>query len=464
MGNNNRFVVLCIWVCVMLLSGCLGETETELNECQLESINALEPDHRVESEAGLTETWNANRPEIRCAGVTVIRRTIHTQGLHMPSYVPAPQLHIILQGGGVVGISIPGCAETYEKAASQGWGWWRKGQQPQQEQQPERHQKIRRIREGEVVAIPTGVPYWTYNDRNSSLIVITLIHTTNNQNQLDRNPRRFYLGGSPQVEHPERQEQERGEARNVFSGFDREFLAEAFNIDEETASRLQSPRGLHQGSQIVRVRGGLGGLLIPREQQQEEEEEGGNALEETICSLKLHQNIGSPRAADFYNPRAGRITTINSLDLPILKWLKLSAEWVVLYRNGIYAPHWNINANSVIYVTRGRGRIQIVNCEGKAVFNGEVERGQLVVVPQNYAVAKQAGSEGLEYIVFKTNDRAMMSPMVGRTSVFRAIPAQVLANAFGISQNQATAVKCGRDEQVLFTPASHSPHNLYLNL
>ncbi|MCI16196.1 legumin B, partial [Trifolium medium] len=37
------------------------------NQCQLNNINALEPDHRVESEAGLTETWNPNHPELQCA-------------------------------------------------------------------------------------------------------------------------------------------------------------------------------------------------------------------------------------------------------------------------------------------------------------------------------------------------------------------------------------------------------------
>jgi hypothetical protein len=68
------------------------------NQCQLDNINALEPDHRVESEAGLTETWNPNHPELQCAGVSLIKRTIDPNGLHLPSYSPSPQLIFIIQG------------------------------------------------------------------------------------------------------------------------------------------------------------------------------------------------------------------------------------------------------------------------------------------------------------------------------------------------------------------------------
>lgn len=186
-------------------------------------------------------------------------------------------------------------------------------------------------------------------------------------------------------------------------------MAQAFNVDEETARAIQSPK--RQRDQIINVRGGLS-IASPwsqegecgeeeeqqkgqpgqsegrrprpsgareeeeeeqkgqgeqseqhrprpwgqgQEEEEEKQEKGGdgreekeeheegeghggqgcgcdNALEETICSLKLHQNIGNPARADLYNPRAGRISTINSLDLPILRWLRLSAEWVVLYR------------------------------------------------------------------------------------------------------------------------------------
>jgi hypothetical protein len=56
----------------------------------------------------------------------------------------------------------------------------------------------------------------------------------------------------------------------------------------------------------------------------EREHEGrkGNFLEQTVCTLKLHDNIADPSRADVFNPRAGRINTVNSLTLPILKSLQ----------------------------------------------------------------------------------------------------------------------------------------------
>lgn len=60
--------------------------------------------------------------------------------------------------------------------------------------------------------------------------------------------------------------------------------------------------------------------------------EGSNVLEESLCTLKLHENIADPSHADIFNPRAGRLRAINSLTLPVLKLLRLSAQWVKLYK------------------------------------------------------------------------------------------------------------------------------------
>lgn len=195
-------------------------------------------------------------------------------------------------------------------------------------------------------------------------------------------------GGRDQQE--KESEEEQNEGSSVLSGFSSEFLAQALNTNEDTAKRLQSPRD--QRSQIVSVEGGLN-IISPDWQEEEEEEQSHshreeeedeqrpgrspshrreedegeeerrerpgrhseeqgprrprpskeeeescrgkgrkNGLEETICSAKIHENIAHPARADLYNPRAGRISTVNSLTLPILRNLRLGAEYVVLYR------------------------------------------------------------------------------------------------------------------------------------
>ena len=112
-------------------------------------------------------------------------------------------------------------------------------------------------------------------------------------------------------------------------------------------------------------------------------------------------------------------------------------------QNGIYAPHWTVNANSLMYVLRGEGRVRIVNCQGNAV-----------VVPQNFVVAQQAGEEeAFEYIVFKTNDIPSVSHV---KQVFRSTPAEVLANVFGLPQREVSELKQGRNRGPLVHPQSQS--------
>ncbi|KAE8735966.1 Legumin B [Hibiscus syriacus] len=156
--------------------------------------------------------------------------------------------------------------------------------------------------------------------------------------------------------------------------------------------------------------------------------------------------------ADIFNPRGGRITTVNGFNLPILKWLQLSAERGVLYNNALYAPHWNINAHSIVYITRGNGRIQIVSENGEAIFDDRVQEGQVITVPQNHVVLKKAGRQGFEWISFKTNANAQISQLAGRVSVLRGLPVDVLANSFGISREEASRLKQNRQEVSVFSP------------
>ncbi|CAK8543593.1 unnamed protein product [Lathyrus sativus] len=548
MANPNSYCFSLLSLLLLFTSACsarqLPRQPSELYECQLDTIHAREPDNRYDSEAGFTETWDSTSPDLRCAGVSVLKRTINPNGLSLPSYVAYPELHFVEQGMGVLGMAIPGCAETYEEPQ-----WERRGR-PQLQQ--DRHQKVRYVKQGDLIAIPPGVPYWTYNYGDTPLVIVTLLDTANKLNQLDRVPRRFYLGGNPEVEPSVKQSGRKHgeeETNNMFSGFDSRFLGEVLKVKESIIRKLQSPDAGQGKHQIIHVKGGLSLIRPPlepeirseeerthgkreekvveeeeevedepgkrehrewrketrehkgeskgeeaevveeketktkerrrgeressrhgerREVEEEEvkeekqtrtktkEREGqkGNFLQETICTLKLHENLADSSRADVFNPRAGRITSANSLTLPVLKLLHLSAQWVKLYKDGIFVPHWNMNANSVIYVTRGRGRVQVVNSEGKSVFKGEVRRGKLLVVPQNFAVAEQAGNEGLEYVVFKTNDRAEMNTMVGRDSAISATPAEVLGHVFGLSPQEVNELKNNRNEGVLATPDS----------
>jgi len=57
-----------------------------------------------------------------------------------------------------------------------------------------------------------------------------------------------------------------------------------------------------------------------------------NGMEETICSVRLRENLEDPERADVYTVRGGRIRTLTSFDLPILRHLQLSAKRGYLYK------------------------------------------------------------------------------------------------------------------------------------
>nr|POE98700.1 legumin b [Quercus suber] len=60
---------------------------------------------------------------------------------------------------------------------------------------------------------------------------------------------------------------------------------------------------------------------------------------------------------------------------------------------------------------------------------------------QNFAVVKWASSDGFEWVAFKTNDNAQISPLAGQTFVLRAIQADVLANTFQLRQEDISKLK-----------------------
>ncbi|KAK4794431.1 hypothetical protein SAY86_012425 [Trapa natans] len=489
--------------------------ERELDDCQVSRLNSLEPTNRIQCEAGTIESWDPNEDEFQCVGVAVVRYIIESNGLLLPSYANAPQLIYIVEGGGIQGVVLPGCPETFQSSQqqSQHGGAHEFGEREELGERGagkggrrilDQHQKIRNFRQGDILAIPIGASHWVYNDGDRPIVAIVLLDTTNNLNQLDIYPRRFYLAGNPEQEHPS--EGERGHhsqrpfsrhggqggggeggaaCQNIFCGIDAEFMAEAFGVDLDLATRLQNEND--KRNSIVKVEGRLQVLKPPRREremergsrretewesekygrrggyneefgsnkgEEEDDEQTENGLEETLCTMRLKENLADPRGADVYTQNVGRINTVNSHNLPILFWLQLSAEHGLLQSDAMMVPHWNMNAHSIIYVIRGRARVQVVDNTGKAVFNEDLQEGRILVVPQSFAVIKRAEREEFEWVSFKTSDNAMINTAAGRNSYIRALPDEVVANAYQISREEARRLKYNRKGTSVFRPRS----------
>ncbi|CAN8326292.1 unnamed protein product [Cochlearia groenlandica] len=484
---------------LILLNGCLARQSLGVppqlqNECNLDNLDVLQPTDTIKSEAGRIEFWDHNNPQLRCIGVSVSRLVIEQGGLYLPTFFSSPKISYVVQGMGITGRVVPGCADTFmdsqpiqEQQQEQPWQgqqgqgrgqqgrpWEGQGQgqqgqpwegqgQGQQGQQGFRdmHQKVEHVTDGDVIAHTPGSAHWIYNTGDQPLVIISLLDIANYQNQLDRNPRVFRLAGNnPQGGFGGPQQQQKQE--NILSGFDAQFIAQALKIDIRLAQELQNKQD--KRGNIVHVKGPFQVVRPPLRQQYESEEwrrsPQDNGLEETICSMRTHENIDDPARADVYKPNLGRVTSVNSYTLPILKFLRLSATRGVLQNNAMVLPKYNMNANEILYCTGGQGRIQVVNDNGQNVLDKQVQKGQLVVIPQGFAYAIQSQRNNFEWISFKTNANAMISTLAGRTSALRALPLQVISNGYQISLEEARKIKFNTLETTLTHAQGGQQHHL----
>ncbi|CAH8336799.1 unnamed protein product [Eruca vesicaria subsp. sativa] len=393
------------------------------NACHFNQINSLSPAHATKFEAGQMEVWDHTSSELQCAGVTVTRITLQANSIFLPSFFTPPALAYVVQGEGVMGTVASGCPETYEEVGGGG---------DMHQRFEDMHQKLENFRRGDVFASLAGVSQWWYNRGNSDVVIVMVLDVTNRENQLDQLPRMFQIAGS---KTQQQQPLTWPSGKNAFSGFDPNIIAEAFKIDIETAQKLQNQKD-NRGN-IVRANGPLHFIRpSPRQWQQDD-----NGIEETYCTARLHENIDDPERSDFFSTRAGRISTLNSFNLPVLRLVRLNAVRGVLYSGGMMLPHWTANAHTVLYVTGGQAKVQVVDDNGQSVFNAQVQQGGLLVVPQGFAVVKTAGETGFEWIAFKTNDNAYMNTLSGGTSYLRAVPVDVIEAAYGVTEEEAKRVK-----------------------
>ncbi|ONK70717.1 uncharacterized protein A4U43_C04F790 [Asparagus officinalis] len=204
--------------------------------------------------------------------------------------------------------------------------------------------------------------------------------------------------------------------------------------------------------------------IVPDEEQEgrdvrvnKEMGNNGNETNGEFCSIRLLQAIDRIGDADVFSKKAGWLNKITEDKLPLLRLVDLSAEKGSLQPNAFLVPHWSVNAHSIIYVTQGEGHLQVVDNQGRGVFNVNIKQGQLTVVPQYYACMIRAGSSGINWVTFMTSSQPMRTPIVGRLSTFTALPLQPMANSYRIPITQALELKFNRDhDEMLFPPTTTS--------
>ncbi|KAL8547995.1 hypothetical protein ACS0TY_007331 [Phlomoides rotata] len=447
MAYSNFFLALSL---SLLVSAAFGLQLSREQQCRIERISAAQPTHRIQSEGGYTELWDEKQNQFQCAGVVAVKSTLSPNGLSLPNYHPNPGFLYVERGQGFVGISIAGCAETYHahkpqysREATEAW------EEKQRGTVRDLHQKVHRIRAGDVVAIPPGVVHWFYNDGNEELVSVSINDLNHQSNQLDQKFRAFFLAGGV----PRKQQQGEQTFVNVFDSLDARLMAEAYNIPEDIIRKMQKGRAEERGLSVI-VREPMTFMRAEEEQERQRDESSDNGLEETLCSMKIRTNIDNRRDADIYSRQAGKLNVVDRNKLPILKYIDMSAEKGSLLPNALLSPDWAMLGHTIVYVTKGDAEIQVVDHSGQAQMKERVKQGDMFVVPQYYVSTAQAGNQGFEWVAFKTSGWPMRSPVAGYTSVIRAMPLQVLTNAYQMSPNEAHALKMNRGSQSLLLSPS----------
>nr|AKN58856.1 11S globulin [Wrightia tinctoria] len=465
MASTSFLQVLIALICLVLLCerSCLASRQSSpqsitekqgIGECDLQRVNPLEPAHRIQHEAGYSEIWDPTSRELQCAGIDATRHVIENRGLFVPSYNNAPMLIIVVQGHGILGAVFPGCPETFQSFhPTEKEGGDSRG--PDQTFR-DRHQKVHFIRQGDVIALPAGIVHWAYNEATEKLVLLVIHDLSNRENQLDQNLRRYFLGGNQKGDEETWAVGSKNLLwNNVFQPLDPQFLGRASGVNSEIIKKLQSENDFR--GYMVRVRDGLRLVRPSSEEPRPPRPLLDNGYEETLCTVRIKENLLNPERADIYTSRGGTVSTLNSYNLPILRKLQLSANREYLYPNAMIVPEWNNNAHSISYVTRGSGRLQVGGSSKSTVYDGDVRQGQLFIIPQNYVYLKQAGPQGLELYTVKTNDRAKATALVGRTSVIRAVPLDVWINVFQLTQDEARSLKYNREEITVLGPELPKP-------
>ncbi|KAL5990585.1 hypothetical protein ACLOJK_011487 [Asimina triloba] len=420
----------------------------DAQQCRLQNVSPSRPYKQIQSEAGRTDLWNEDEDQFQCAGVAPVRNIIKPNGLSLPNASPAPRLVYIEQGRGVLGIITPGCPETYHSRGQAG----AEGQEGS-ERRGDEHQQIFRIEAGDVVALQAGFAHWCFNDGDKDLIAVSVTDINSESNQLDNTLRSFYLAGGQYGKGEERED-----ADNIIRPLDENMLAKALDVPVELVRKVQADD--KRGFTVECEEGSMSMVKPDEEQGRRQNEEAtmvGNGLGELYCNVRPRFNLDTQREADVFVRRAGRLNTVNMNKLPILQLLGMSAEKARLEPNALFAPHWEMNSHSIMYMTKGEARVQVAGPNGQTVCDATVKEGDMLVIPQYFVVMKKAGDRGCEWVSFKTSPLPMKNPLVGKASSFNGMPASVLRNAYEkLTYEEARQLKRNRQQFLMFLPPTRT--------
>ncbi|KAI5069337.1 hypothetical protein GOP47_0015638 [Adiantum capillus-veneris] len=344
------------------------------------------------TEGGMEEVWEG--PLLLEARVGASKLTLHPFSLSLPKYSDSALVCYVLQGNGLVGVVFP----DTEK------------------------EQVKKVRKGDVVALPLGTFNWWHNTHAQENLCVLSLGDTSQALKYGQFTN-FYLMGCKDKVHG-----------GIMHGFSTDFVAQAWDLDEPTVKMMLERQS---GAAIIK-------LHAPLRIEETKEEAAGYGKFVYNCE-------DAKKDVDVKN--GGRVAVITSDNLPILSQIGLGADLVKLDPGAMCSPGFSADAAyQVTYVVRGSGRVQMVSNEGERVVDTEIKGGYFFIVPRFHVVSKRAGPDGLEWFSIITKEKPIFSHLGGKTSVWKALSADVLSASFNVDKEMEQHFRSRRMQDAIFFP------------
>jgi hypothetical protein len=230
-------------------------------------------------------------------------------------------------------------------------------------------EKVIPIKEGDALALPFGAVTWWHNAQDSSAELVVLFLGDTSKGHVPGKFTNFQLTG----------------ATGIFTGFSTEFVARAWDLDQDSAAKLVSTQ---LGSGIVKL---ASGHKMPEPRPEDREGMVLNCFE-------------APLDVDIKG--GGRVVVLNTANLPLVKEVGLGADLVRIDGHSMCSPGFSCDsAYQVTYIVRGSGRVQVVGIDGTRVLETRAEGGCLFIVPRFFVVSKIADETGMEWFSIITTPK-----------------------------------------------------------
>ncbi|CAI6006891.1 unnamed protein product [Closterium sp. NIES-65] len=400
-------------------------------------------------------------PYFQEAHVAAALITVQSQFLELPLYANSPQAYYVLKGEAMAGLISPMGAPT----------------------------NLRRLREGDAFAIPRGWARWIWNNGQQPFQVLSVADTSHAANTSKGAPSAagrytaFHLMGAHKenfgsilhgfshdlmaqawdVEEGEVQQLLQAQQESVFVKVTPQLRAELENYGEEDEEENENEKETENGNENGNEEEEEEAEEAEENEREEEEAYGGNDQPQFGKGAKPGVSIFADfsynlkaRQPDIYVKRGGTVTAANGYKLPAFRKVGFAVARFSLEGNAMTAPAWLANAAAMVYVTKGKGRVEMVYLDGRQALRHDVKEGDLVVMPAGFPHSALAYGEGLECIAMIPKSRFQQGFLAGTNSVWRTLPASVQRAAFNADEKLLEKLRATRQSEFGILPPRKS--------